>query len=203
MTHAYAVTPDRRDEIVAGSHPRDRTIRPQVVTERANPQYHRLISEFKNLTGRGAVLNTSFNIHGEPIVMTAVEAVDVMKRSGLEFLLFRQLISRVSPAEHRDEVMVPKDGFDRVAGDRPGIRGLPLAQAFSRAGLAVVGLDTSEARVDHLAAGGSPIDDLSDADIARMLEVGFAPTTDAAALESVDAIVICVPTPLGPAVRRP
>jgi carbamoyltransferase len=96
MTHAYPVREGRRDEIIAGSHPRDRTIRPQVVTREANPRYHALISEFKALTGRGAVLNTSFNIHGEPIVMTAVEAVDVMRRSGLQNLLLGDMLVRKS-----------------------------------------------------------------------------------------------------------
>jgi len=94
MTHACPVLEDRRDEIIAGSHPRDRTIRPQVVTSEANPRYHALITEFKKRTGRGAILNTSFNIHGEPIVMTAVEAVDVMRRSGLENLLLGDMLVR-------------------------------------------------------------------------------------------------------------
>ena len=43
-------------DIVAGTHPKDRTIRPQVVTKQANPDYHAVIGHFERLTGRGAVL---------------------------------------------------------------------------------------------------------------------------------------------------
>jgi carbamoyltransferase len=70
-------------EVKAACHPEDGTIRPQVVTREGNPSYHRLIECFQKRTGRGAVLNTSFNIHGEPIVSSAADAIDVMQRSGL------------------------------------------------------------------------------------------------------------------------
>jgi len=49
----------KTEDIRAGSHPEDKTVRPQIVTPSHNPDYHRLIGEFKKLTGRGAVLNTS------------------------------------------------------------------------------------------------------------------------------------------------
>jgi carbamoyltransferase len=70
-------------EIRAACHPEDETIRPQVVDRLWNPNYHRLLECFQKRTGRGAVLNTSFNIHGEPIVSSAADAIDVMRRSGL------------------------------------------------------------------------------------------------------------------------
>ncbi|HJW34561.1 MAG TPA: carbamoyltransferase C-terminal domain-containing protein [Holophagaceae bacterium] len=73
-------------EVKAACHPEDGTIRPQVVSPEANPSYHRLLSCFQQRTGRGALLNTSLNIHGEPIVSTAADAIDVMKRSGLHHL---------------------------------------------------------------------------------------------------------------------
>lgn len=74
------------DLVKAACHPEDGTIRPQVVHKEANPGYHRLLSCFRERTGRGAILNTSFNIHGEPIVSTAADALDVMARSGLVHL---------------------------------------------------------------------------------------------------------------------
>lgn len=70
-------------EVQAACHPEDRTIRPQVVTRDSNPEYHRLLERFHERTGRGAILNTSFNLHGEPIVSSAEDAIDVMERSGL------------------------------------------------------------------------------------------------------------------------
>jgi carbamoyltransferase len=87
MTFAFETLGDSRHEIVAASHPRDHTIRPQVVTRDANPRYHRLLSLFEERTGCGAVLNTSFNLHGFPIVQSPADAIDVFKRSGLTHLI--------------------------------------------------------------------------------------------------------------------
>jgi carbamoyltransferase len=80
-------TTARSAEIEAGLHPYDRTCRPQIVDPEWNPEYHRLIEAFESLTGTGAVLNTSFNLHGEPIVNTPEEALDVLRRSGLRCLI--------------------------------------------------------------------------------------------------------------------
>jgi carbamoyltransferase len=66
-----------------------------VVTAAANPGYHRIIGGFEQKTGRGGVLNTSFNLHGEPIVYTPAEAIDVFLRSGLDHLaLDRHILSK-------------------------------------------------------------------------------------------------------------
>lgn len=73
-------------EVKAACHPEDGTIRPQVVTKEHNPSYHRIIDCFQSKTGRGAIMNTSFNIHGEPIVSSPADAIDVMQRSGLLYL---------------------------------------------------------------------------------------------------------------------
>ena len=86
MTFAAPTRADTYEHIVAGTHPKDRTIRPQVVTKSANPDYHAVIGQFERLTGRGAVLNTSFNLHGEPIVATAKDAIRVMAASDIQHL---------------------------------------------------------------------------------------------------------------------
>lgn len=80
-------TTERWGELAAGIHPCDRTVRPQIVEESWNPEYHHLIRAFESRTGIGGVLNTSFNLHGEPIVNTPAEALDVMRRSGLRYLM--------------------------------------------------------------------------------------------------------------------
>lgn len=77
-----------------------------------------------------------------------------------------------------------------------GYVGLPLALAASEVGLKVVGLEVNEQVVDGLNAGSSHVDDLSDADIAGMVERGFTATTDESVLGQARVIVICVPTPL-------
>ncbi len=95
MMLAFATNPKRRDEIVAALHPHDGTARAHVVDQAWNPDYHRVIREFERRTGIGAVLNTSFNLHGEPLVGSPADAVDTFERSGLPHLaLDRWLISK-------------------------------------------------------------------------------------------------------------
>jgi len=79
-------TTKRRSEIAAAIHPYDFTARPQIVSQTSNPGYHALIAEFERLTGIGGVLNTSFNLHGFPIVSRPEDALDVLERSGLTHL---------------------------------------------------------------------------------------------------------------------
>lgn len=80
-----------------------------------------------------------------------------------------------------------------------GYVGLPLAQAASAAGWKVFGLDVSDAVVARLNAGESHVDDLSNEDIATMVENGYEATVDASVVAESNVVVICVPTPLGDA----
>jgi carbamoyltransferase len=73
-------------ELLGAIHPYDHTARAQTVEPAWNPDYHRLIKQFGNCTGREAVLNTSFNLHGHPIVHTPQDACDVLAKSGLQHL---------------------------------------------------------------------------------------------------------------------
>ncbi|MGQ3672639.1 carbamoyltransferase C-terminal domain-containing protein [Xanthobacter sp. TB0136] len=70
----------------AGIHPYDRTCRPQVVTKEINPDYWDLIHRFAEHSGVGAVLNTSLNLHGLPLVHFPRDAVHVLKNSGLNWV---------------------------------------------------------------------------------------------------------------------
>ena len=70
-------------EIIAAIHPYDRTSRPQIVTKEMNSKYYSLITEFENITGIGGVLNTSFNLHGEPNVESPFDALRTFDLSGL------------------------------------------------------------------------------------------------------------------------
>ncbi len=92
MTFAYPAKESGYGDLTAGSHPRDRTIRPQLVTHSANPNYHAVIGKFEDKTGRGVVLNTSFNLHGEPIVQSPADAVRVLANSGLNHLALNNYI---------------------------------------------------------------------------------------------------------------
>lgn len=91
MMHAFEST-DRRSEFVAAVHPADGTARAQMVWQDGNPCFHKLLEAFGRLTGRWVLLNTSFNLHGSPIVNGAGDAVDVLLRSGLEYLVIDQYL---------------------------------------------------------------------------------------------------------------
>ena len=87
MSIGFDSTPLAQEHLPAGLHPFDRSARPQIVTKKDNPKYHALIKAFEDLTGVGALLNTSFNIHGEPIVCSPKDAIDTFSRCGLHHLL--------------------------------------------------------------------------------------------------------------------
>jgi carbamoyltransferase len=86
MMLAMATQAATRQALAAAIHPQDGTARPQILEASWNPEYHAVIREFERRTGVGAVLNTSFNLHGEPIVASAADAVDTFERSGLPHL---------------------------------------------------------------------------------------------------------------------
>ena len=77
-----------------------------------------------------------------------------------------------------------------------GYVGLPLAAEATRAGLTVLGYDVNASVVEALNDGRSHIDDLTDADIAKMRSAGFRAPTDEAEIGTAEAALICVPTPL-------
>ncbi len=77
---------ERVNEFRAASHPYDLTIRPQIVYQDWNPGYYKVLESFERLTGRGIILNTSFNLHGYPIVSYPRDALLVLDESGLKNL---------------------------------------------------------------------------------------------------------------------
>lgn len=91
-------TTQRHADLAAAIQPYDRTARPQVVTAEHNADFHRLIGRFAERTGRAAILNTSFNLHGHPIVSSAEDALGVLVGSGLQHLAVGgYLISKPTP----------------------------------------------------------------------------------------------------------
>jgi len=86
MTITFNTTTQAHKEIIAGLHQYDLTSRPQMVKRDVNPDYYDLISSFEKLTGISGVLNTSFNLHGEPNVETHYDALRTFDLSGLKYL---------------------------------------------------------------------------------------------------------------------
>lgn len=76
----------QRSDLPAITH-LDYSARVQTVHKETNPLYHKLISEFKKLTGCGAIVNTSFNVRGEPIVCTPEDAYKCFMRTEMDYLV--------------------------------------------------------------------------------------------------------------------
>jgi carbamoyltransferase len=83
MTMAYMVREQYRDGM-SGVIGLDGSCRPQIVPDAASDPFARLLHHMRARLGLGGVLNTSFNVHGEPLVCTPDDAVDVYLRSGAD-----------------------------------------------------------------------------------------------------------------------
>lgn len=86
MLYVVKVREEKRQSVPAITHV-DGTARPQAVRREDCPRYHRLIEAFGQATGVPLLLNTSFNLKGEPIVNTPREAFRTFSQSGLDMLV--------------------------------------------------------------------------------------------------------------------
>ena len=86
MLYVVPVRTTWRKKVPAITHI-DHTARPQLVDRKINPLYHKLIRKFYQKTGVPLVLNTSFNLKGEPIVATPTDAYSTFLRSGIDILV--------------------------------------------------------------------------------------------------------------------
>jgi carbamoyltransferase len=91
MLMAKPVRPEWRDKIPAIVHV-DGTARVQTVSEATNPMLYRLLKEFDALTGVPVLINTSFNIKGEPIVETPRDAVRCFLTTGVDHLILHDTV---------------------------------------------------------------------------------------------------------------
>ena len=91
MTIAFE-TKDGKNKFPAAVHQADGTARAQLLRKEQNPVLWNLIFKFYEKTGIPALLNTSFNLHGEPIVRTIQDAIRVFDKSELEVLWFNEHI---------------------------------------------------------------------------------------------------------------
>ena len=92
MMFAFDTKEEARDKITCGIHQADFTARAQTVTKEINPDLYAIVSEFKKLTGIPCVLNTSFNLHGYPIVASSEQAIDVLLNSEIDALVIDNYI---------------------------------------------------------------------------------------------------------------
>ncbi len=90
MTMAFRVR-DEEMKKMAGVINIDGTCRPQFVGDE-QPLYRDLLKQIKIILGYGVLLNTSFNIHGEPVVCTPKEALDMLQRTGIRYLVIEDVL---------------------------------------------------------------------------------------------------------------
>lgn len=86
MVITFDVKKNKRREIISATHI-DWTARVQTVSRKRNKLYYDLIKEFEKKTGVAAVLNTSFNVRGEPIVCTPEDAYNCFKNTDIDYLV--------------------------------------------------------------------------------------------------------------------
>lgn len=100
MITSFEVTDQKRDRMPAVVHI-DGTVRPQLVYRETNERYYDVIKAFGERTGENVILNTSFNVKGEPIVCTPREAIKCFFDTGLEVLVLGSYVV-VKPASYSD-----------------------------------------------------------------------------------------------------
>jgi len=107
MILAFEARADRVEQFRAAVHV-DGTARVQGVRREVNPRYYRLLEEFRRVTGRGVILNTSFNDAEEPLVCSPRDAVRTFYATGLDALVLGPFLLR-------------KDAARDAAGDAAGV----------------------------------------------------------------------------------
>jgi len=105
MSGVFPVRPEHRARLAAVTHV-DGTARVQAVDREMAPRLHALIEAYGRRSGIPVLLNTSFNLAGEPIVNRAVEGYSTFRRCGIDVLVAGQtrVIKRASPAGAKEEV---------------------------------------------------------------------------------------------------
>jgi carbamoyltransferase len=99
MTMGFRVRPERLP-LMEGVINVDGTCRPQFVGDE-EPRYRDLLIGMKEALGYGIVLNTSFNLHGEPVICAPGEALDMLRQTGIRYLFMEDVLVENTHAEIR------------------------------------------------------------------------------------------------------
>jgi carbamoyltransferase len=90
MTMGYMVKKDKQ-KLVKGVINIDGSCRPQIITENGS-RYAKLLMEYKKLSGVGVLLNTSFNLHGEPLICSPQDALSTFSRTSAKYLVLENYL---------------------------------------------------------------------------------------------------------------
>jgi len=91
MTITYNVKKEWQDKIPAVVHV-DGTARPQLIKRENNPLYYDIVTEFGKITGVPVIINTSFNIHEEPIVCSPEDAIRSFKQNCVDIMVMEDIV---------------------------------------------------------------------------------------------------------------
>ena len=92
MTNCISTTKRGKIDLAAAIHPYDETCRPQIITKGQNDDFEDLIMKFGEITGIYALLNTSFNLHGKPIVNSIDDAFNIFLKTNLDALILENFL---------------------------------------------------------------------------------------------------------------
>ena len=103
----------KRSEIPAVTHV-DYSARIQTVSRKTNPRYYNLINAFKRKTGCPTIVNTSFNVRGEPIVCTPKDAYRCFMRTEMDVLVLQNqiLYKKEQPKVEKEETWMQEFELD-------------------------------------------------------------------------------------------
>mgnify|MGYP003976247185 FL=1 len=91
MTLCYEVTEKMKNDAPASVHI-DNTVRPQVVVRKNNPSLYKILTEYEKITGVPILINTSFNMHEEPIVCTPGDALRAFIDGDLDIVVLGKYV---------------------------------------------------------------------------------------------------------------
>ena len=92
MLFVLPLKEDKADIIAAVNHMG--TGRLQTIREEWNPRYYQIVKRFGEATGVPVLLNTSFNLRGEPIVSSPTNALNTFSKSGIDVLVLQNFVVR-------------------------------------------------------------------------------------------------------------
>jgi carbamoyltransferase len=110
MTITFDCTNWMRSKMPAVVHV-DGTARPQLLDHETNPGYHRILERYERLTGLNSIVNTSFNMHEEPIVCSPEDAVRAFLEAGIDYLAMGPFLVA------RSEAVLSSGGPDRAGAE--------------------------------------------------------------------------------------
>ncbi len=108
MTITFDCT-DEMKQLCTGVVHVDGTARPQLVREEDNPSYYKIIREYERLTGIPSIVNTSFNVHDEPIVCSPEDALNGFIDGDLDYLAAGNFIVEGKNARYRERITAASD----------------------------------------------------------------------------------------------